>query len=113
MSNRVISRINQISNNSKTLLIEFFERLADTENKIQEYRIAFNKEYEFSPYEQFMKLKNSNHDFCEKNQMRNFLTKYDFIQSSIEIDIIFDRFDKNKNGKFYFSEVIININFLF
>jgi len=105
MSNRVTSRINQISSQTKNLLIEFFEKLADSELRIQSLRLAFNKEYELSPYEQFVKLKGIETDFCDKSQMKNYLTKYDFIQSPVEIDIIFDRFDKDRDGIFYFSEV--------
>lgn len=105
MSCRVTSRINQISSQTKNLLIEFFEKLADSEIRIQNLRMAFNKEYELSPYEQFVKLKGVKTDFCDKSQIKNYLTKYDFIQSPVEIDIIFDRFDKDRDGKFYFSEV--------
>jgi len=106
MSNRVTSRINQISNNTKILLIELFEKLADSELRIQNLREAFYKEYELSPYEQFMKLKTPQKDYSDKIHMKEYLTKYDFIRSPLEIDLLFDRFDKNKDGKFYFSEVI-------
>lgn len=105
MRSRITSKVNQISENSKIMLLDLFEKLTDVELKIQSYRQEFDKEYEFSPYEQFLKLKCPEKDFADKNTMQFFLQRYDFITSSLEIELIFDRFDKDKDGKFYFSEV--------
>lgn len=76
--------------------------------KIHQLRLDFNKEYELSPYEQFLKFKCRNSDFCDKDQLSSFLMKYNFVQSQLEIDILFDRFDHDRDGKFYFSEVLSN-----
>jgi len=87
------------------LLIDFFEDLVDCEIRIHKLRVEFNKEYELSPYEQYLKLKIPNLEYCDRNEMGNYLQKFDFVKVPMEIDLIFSRFDKDLDGKFYFSEV--------
>lgn len=87
------------------MIIDFFEDLIDSEIRIQKLREDFNKEYELSPYEQYLKIKVPNFDYCDRNHLIKYLQKFDFIKGPMEVDLIFLRFDKDIDGKFYFSEV--------
>jgi hypothetical protein len=93
------------------MLIDFFEDLIDSEIRIQKLREEFTKEYELSPYEQYLKLKFPDVEYCDRNGMINYLQKFDFIKGPMEVDLIFSRFDKNLDGRFYFTDV--NFNYYF
>ena len=93
------------------MLVDFFEDLVDSEIRIQKLRVDFNREYELSPYEQYLKLKISGCEFCDRNSMIGYLQKFDFVKGPKEVDLIFFRFDKDMDGRFYFSEV--NLFYLF
>ena len=56
-----MSRINQISVNTKNMLIDFFEDLVDVELRIQKLRIEFNKEYELVDYDHVLNYEKQHH----------------------------------------------------
>ena len=108
---------NNLTNKTKSLMINFFQILLNVEKQIDILRMNYFYKRNFSPYEEFIQLRGNDKkakfinnimlmNFLEKNlnneEKRNILNK-------CKINAFFNRFDKDKDMMISFSDFVSNI----
>ena len=97
---------NEITHDTKELFINVLDNLLSNEIKVEKLRNSVNKASFFSVKDAFESLKNSLRNFLIKDDFKLFLSICNSFASETEIDLLFERFDKNHDGKVTFNEVV-------
>ena len=103
--------LSELSNETKSLLIRFFKVLIENENQIEsgrEFLLSKNMNSNDS-YELIKGNMISPH--ITRDHFKNFLEDVCVFPSNFENEVLFNRFDKNHDGKVTFLEVSIRINY--
>jgi len=91
---------------SKLILIKLFRTLIDGENMVEKNRQYLTSRPLFSSYDAFDLIKGKYQNYILKENLNYFLQKHSMFVSQFELDALFDRFDKNRDGKITFNEFI-------
>ena len=109
--------LNNITNRTKNSIIKFFHTLFSVEKQIDNLRMNYFYKRDFSPYEEFIKLRNGNRRLqsISKVMLYNFLAqnlnineKNDILNDK-NIDNIFNRLDKDKDLLISYSDFCLFI----
>jgi hypothetical protein len=112
MQNRVTINTNKnliISSGSKTLLITFFKNLIESESELETMKKKLTSASDFSAYELFYRIKKQFLNTGDKEELFQFLYDYKIVSKISEVDLIFERFDKDKDGKISYNEFLQEI----
>jgi hypothetical protein len=112
MQNRVTINTNKnliISSGSKTLLITFFKNLIESESELETLKKKLTSASDFSAYELFYRIKKQFLNTGDKEELFQFLYDYKIVSKISEVDLIFERFDKDKDGKISYNEFLQEI----
>lgn len=97
---------------SKLILIKLFRTLIEGENLIENNRQFLTSRPSFSSYDAFDSVKGKYQNFILKEnvlkyfiKLNFFLQKHSIFNSQFELDVLFDRFDKNREGRITFNKV--------
>jgi Ca2+-binding EF-hand superfamily protein len=99
-----------ISTETKKMLGLLFKNLIEGEKSNEKYRRAFAENSELSGLDLFNKIKKNYSVGIYKEDIANFMKKNKYKLNNNEIELLMDRFDKNKNGMIDYKEFIIEIS---
>ena len=102
--------IKRISNETKKMLGLLFKNVIDGEKSNESYRKILAENKECSGFDLFNKIKKNYSVGIYKEDIANFMKKYKYKLSNKEIELIMNRFDKNKNGMIDYKEFIVEIS---
>ncbi len=101
------SYIDELSMESKFLLIKFFKALIENETLIESRReFLVNKNLNSNDSYELIKG-NISAAYITRDHFKNFLEEMSIFPSNFENEILFNRFDKNHDEKVTFLEAII------
>jgi Ca2+-binding EF-hand superfamily protein len=111
MKNRITTKPNsKISQESKSYLIKFFKTLINNEAHFELNRRKLCSREFFSAYEEFAKLKTFNQNYADLDTFFYFINDGKILfRTKNEINLIFNKFDRDKDGKITFNEFIKEI----
>ena len=106
-----------LSNKTKSLIINFFQTLFNIEKQIDNLRMNYFYKRDFSPYEEFIQLRANDRKakFINNLMLINFLEKYlndeekRDILNKYKINAFFNRFDKDGDMLVSYTDFIQNI----
>ena len=99
-----------ISIETKKMLGLLFKNIIEGEKSNEKYRRILAGNNELSGFDLFNKIKKNYSVGIYKEDIANFMKKNKYKLNSNEIELIMDRFDKNKNGMIDYKEFIIEIS---
>ena len=101
---------NGIADETKKIICSLFKNIIDGEKSNENYRelIGLNKEY--TGYDLFNKIKKSYSIGIYKEDIANFMKKNRRTLSNGEIELLMERFDKNKDGMVDYKEFLNEIS---
>ena len=100
----------EISMKTKKLLGDLFKNVIEGEKSNENFRKILAKNGEISGSDLFNKIKKNYSVGIYKEDIANFMKKYKYKLSNKEIELIMNRFDKNKNGMIDYKEFIVEIS---
>ena len=99
-----------ISIETKKMLGLLFKNIIEGEKSNEKYRRILAGNNELNGFDLFNKIKKNYSVGIYKEDIANFMKKNKYKLNSNEIELIMDRFDKNKNGMIDYKEFIIEIS---
>ena len=99
-----------ISIETKKMLGLLFKNIIEGEKSNEKYRRILAGNNELSGFDLFNKIKKNYSVGIYKEDIANFMKKNKYKLNNNEIELIMDRFDKNKNGMIDYKEFIIEIS---
>ena len=99
-----------ISIETKKMLGLLFKNIIEGEKSNEKYRRILVGNNELSGFDLFNKIKKNYSVGIYKEDIANFMKKNKYKLNNNEIELIMDRFDKNKNGMIDYKEFIIEIS---
>ena len=99
-----------ISTETKKMLGLLFKNLIEGEKSNEKYRRAFAENSELSGLDLFNKIKKNYSVGIYKEDIANFMKKNKYKLNNNEIELLMERFDKNKNGMIEYKEFIMEIS---
>ena len=100
----------KISMETKKMLALLFKNVIEGEKSNENYRKILAENEEISGFDLFNKIKKNYSVGIYKEDIANFMKKNKYKLSNNEIELLMDRFDKNKNGMIEYKEFIIEIS---
>jgi Ca2+-binding EF-hand superfamily protein len=99
-----------ISTETKKILALLFKNVIEGEKSNENYRKILVENEEISGFDLFNKIKKNYSVGIYKEDIANFMKKNKYKLNNNEIELLMDRFDKNKNGMIEYKEFIIEIS---
>ena len=99
-----------ISIETKKMLGALFKNIIDGEKSNEKFRRILAENNELSGNDLFNKIKKNYSVGIYKEDIANFMKKNKYKLNNNEIELLMDRFDKNKNGMIDYKEFIIEIS---
>ena len=99
----------EISMKTKKLLGDLFKNVIEGEKSNENFRKILAKNGEISGSDLFNKIKKNYSVGIYKEDIANFMKKNEYKLSNKEIELLMERFDKNKNGIIDYKEFILEI----
>jgi Ca2+-binding EF-hand superfamily protein len=99
-----------ISTETKKILALLFKNVIEGEKSNENYRKILVENEEISGFDLFNKIKKNYSVGIYKEDITNFMKKNKYKLNNNEIELLMDRFDKNKNGMIEYKEFIIEIS---
>ena len=96
-----------ISMTTKKLLRDLFKNVIEGEKSNEDFRKILAKNEEISVSDLFNKIKKNYSVGIYKEDIANFMKKNEYKLSNKEIELLMERFDKNKNGIIDYKEFIL------
>ena len=101
---------NGISIETKKMLGSLFKNIIEGEKSNENYRKILAQNVEISGFDLFNKIKKNYSIGIYKEDIANFMKKNKYKLDNKEIELLMNRFDKNKNGMIDYKEFIIEIS---
>ena len=98
-----------ISMTTKKLLRDLFKNVIEGEKSNEDFRKILAKNEEISVSDLFNKIKKNYSVGIYKEDIANFMKKNDYKLNNKEIELLMERFDKNKNGIIDYKEFMLEI----
>ena len=92
------------------MLALLFKNVIEGEKSNENYRKILAENEEISGFDLFNKIKKNYSVGIYKEDIANFMKKNKYKLNNNEIELLMDRFDKNKNGMIDYKEFIIEIS---
>ena len=99
-----------ISIETKKMLGALFKNIIEGEKSNEKFRKILAENIEFSGIDLFNKIKKNYSVGIYKEDIGNFMKKNKYKLNNNEIELLMDRFDKNKNGMIDYKEFIMEIS---
>ena len=100
----------EISEDTKNIICMLFKNIIEGEKSIENYRKIIGKSGEYSGFELFNKIKKNYSIGIYKEDIANFMKKNKYKISNGDIELLMERFDKNKDGMIDFKEFLNEIS---
>ena len=94
---------------TKKLLRDLFKNVIEGEKSNEDFRKILAKNEEISGSDLFNKIKKNYSVGIYKEDIANFMKKNDYKLNNKEIELLMERFDKNKNGIIDYKEFMLEI----
>ena len=94
---------------TKNIILEFFKEVIEGEKGIENSRIELNKVTNNIYFDLFKAIKNEDKLGIEKDDIYKFMKENEYNAKEEDIDIIFEKMDKNKDNLIDYSEFIDEI----
>ena len=94
---------------TKNIILEFFKEVIEGEKEIENSRIELNKVTNNIYFDLFKAIKNEDKLGIEKDDIYKFMKENEYNAKEEDIDIIFEKMDKNKDNLIDYSEFIDEI----
>ena len=98
-----------LEENTKNIIFELFKEIIESEKEIENSRIELNKVTNNIYFDLFQAIKKENKLGIEKDDIYKFMKNNEYNINEGDIDIIFERMDKNKDNLIDYSEFIDEI----
>ena len=100
----------EISKETKKMLGLLFKNVIEGEKSNENFRKILAENEEMSGFDLFNKIKKNYSVGIYKEDIANFMKKNKYKLNNNEIELLMERFDKNKNGMIDYKEFIIEIS---
>ena len=100
----------EISDETKNIIIMLFKNIIEGEKSNENYRKIICKNGKFTGYDLFNKIKKSYSIGIYKEDISNFMKKNKYKVSNAELELLMERFDKNKDGMIDYKEFLNEIS---
>ena len=99
----------EISEETKNIICKLFKNIIDGEKSIENYRKIVGKSKDYSRFDLFNKIKKSYSIGIYKEDISNFMKQNKYELSNGELELLMERFDKNKDGMIDYKEFLNEI----
>jgi Ca2+-binding EF-hand superfamily protein len=100
----------EISEETKSIISLLFKNIIEGEKSNENYRIKIWKNGEYSGSDLFNEIKKSYSIGIYKEDFANFMKKNKYKVSNAELELLMERFDKNKDGMIDYKEFLNEIS---
>ena len=98
-----------LTEETKNIICLLFQNMIEGEKSNEKFREIIGLDEDFSGFDLFNKIKKSYAIGIYKEDIANFMKKNKHKLSNREIELLMDRFDKNKDGMIDYNEFLIEI----